>query len=176
MISPRASRKTWERNDEQIRRGDQKRPEKGSEKKRNPLSERTEDHGACRNTNFRPAKVEAAYGSASSTWNRRTSLNKTSRRKRATSEKTSSGRKRQSSRPKYRSVTPVSRHGMGRTQSKKWLAFLKQQEERRGRVKEEAKIPGGRLDNPTADSPAYHESGMSDEAIVEAKRGKQRTL
>ena len=121
-------------------------------------------------------KVAATYGPALSTWHRKSPRDKTSRGERATGEHPFSRSKCRSSRPQYRSVTPVSKHGMERKPSKKWLSAMKQKEAMNERVKKESEIIWGRLDNPTADSPAYPESGMSDEAIVSAKRGAQCAL
>ena len=82
-----------------------------------------------------------------------------------------------SGRPYYeQEFLPRSKKGLERKPSKKWLAFLKKQEEDHDRIKVEAKTIWMRMDSPTSDCPLYPECGMSDGAVAAAKRGRQCTM
>ena len=94
-------------------------------------------------------------------------------RKRATSEEPSSCSMIHIEWVVRRSATPRLTKGTGRKPPKKWLAFRKGQEEKHEVVKKDARKIWDRLDHPTADIPSHPEYGMSDDAAIAAKRGRQ---
>ena len=95
---------------------------------------------------------------------------------RSTSERPSSSTRDRADHTTNRSFPLEVKKGLGRKPSKKWLAFLKKQEEAHGRIKVQAKTIWMRMDFPTADCPLYPECGMSDGAAAAAKSGRQCTM
>lgn len=126
-----------------------------------------------RKASFQPMKVTPSRGTVLEKESRGTGKEHFTCGHRSTSEQPSSCSKRHSERTLYRSVTPFVKKGIEGKPSEKRIAFLKQKEEKRARIKKEEKVIWLRLDFPTADCPSYPEYGMSDDAVAAAKRGRQ---